>query len=53
MLKTQARQDIAHEICMMVRSRLRRSAIFLRVVEILERRRTETPAARTLTNGFS
>jgi TnpA family transposase len=45
-----ARQDIAREIRMMVRSRMRPKAIFLRVLEILEGRKTEIPTARTLTD---
>jgi hypothetical protein len=45
---THARQDIAREIRMMVRSRMRPKAILLRVLEILEGRKTEIPTARTL-----
>jgi Domain of unknown function (DUF4158) len=45
-----ARQDIAREIRMMVRSRMRPKAIFIRVQEILEGRKTEIPTARTLTD---
>jgi hypothetical protein len=48
LLNTHAWQDIAREIRIMVRSRMRPKAIFLRVPEILEGRKTEIPTARTL-----
>jgi hypothetical protein len=45
-----ARQDIAREIRMMIRSRMRPKAIFIRVLELLEGRKTEIPTARTVTH---
>jgi hypothetical protein len=46
---TQARQEIAEEIHMMVRSHMRPKTILLRVLEILESQKTEIPSVYALT----
>ena len=45
----QARQEMAQEIRMMVRSQMRPKAIFLQLLKLLETRKTEIPSAFALT----
>ena len=45
----QARQEMAQEIHMMVRSHMRPKAIFLQLLKLLETRKTEMPSAYALT----